>query len=298
MKKQISILIGLILVVLPLRAQDKASAVPEIRLKTISQVNQGNSYITFLGGLGNMDPLLYEANLIPNFYIRKMGSRLMGVFTPQIILRMYRETSSPVRTPSYKPQITIYYRTGKTKRLGYLSFFGRFAHHSNGQDGDFFLENGEINTKSGDFTTNYVEFGVLKTGYFARFNAVHFFKASFQVNPKSWSSKELNGIFPFYRLHLMYTVFKLPVELKKGEKRKSSISLKGRVTWLFGDLNDWHPLSFNRFNFSFTFYYHPAFFEDIGFFVQYYHGFDYYNIHFEKQLRVLWAGIMTNVLRF
>jgi len=159
-----TILIFMVAVILPVAAQESYDEIPEIGIKTIAQVNQGNSYITFLGGLGNMDPLLYEANLIPNFYIRKMGSRLMGVFTPQIILRMYRETSSPVRTPSYKPQITIYYRTGKTKRLGYLSFFGRFAHHSNGQDGDFFLENGEINTKSGDFTTNYVEFGVLKTG--------------------------------------------------------------------------------------------------------------------------------------
>ena len=84
---------------------------PRIGLPLISQVNQGNSYITFPTDIGNIEPLVFEGNVIPNFYLRRsMNSRLMGVLTPQIIIRMYQEDSFPVRTPSYMPQITIYYR--------------------------------------------------------------------------------------------------------------------------------------------------------------------------------------------
>ena len=80
----------------------------QIGLPIISQVNQGNSYISFPTDIGNIEPLWFEGNIIPNFYIRESkNSRLMGVLTPQIIIRMYQEKSYPVRTPSYMPQITF-----------------------------------------------------------------------------------------------------------------------------------------------------------------------------------------------
>ncbi|MGB5598642.1 MAG: hypothetical protein WBM66_07965, partial [Thiothrix litoralis] len=54
-------------------------SMPEIGLVTIAQVNQGNSYITFPTDIGNIEPLWFEANLKPNFYIRQSkNSRLMG----------------------------------------------------------------------------------------------------------------------------------------------------------------------------------------------------------------------------
>ena len=118
----------------------------------------------------------------------------MGVLTPQIILRMYQEKSYPVRTPSYMPQVSLYYimKDGKDGRS--LSLFGRYAHHSNGQDGDFYLENGEINVKSGDFATNYIESGLIFINNNTRLNAYQFFKTSFEVHPQAWSGKNLEGI--------------------------------------------------------------------------------------------------------
>jgi hypothetical protein len=61
---------------------------------------------------------------------------------------------------------------------------------------------------------------------------------------------------------------------------------------------DLNLFDFDRFNASLTFYYHPKFLEDIGLFVQFYHGMDYYNIYFEHQLSVIRFGIMTEILRF
>ena len=89
-------------------------------LTILSRATQGNSYITFPTDIGNLEPLWFEANIIPNFNIRKSrNSRLLGVLTPQIILRMFQEESYPVRTPSYMPHITVYYLlTEKGKQAG------------------------------------------------------------------------------------------------------------------------------------------------------------------------------------
>jgi hypothetical protein len=67
---------------------------------------------------------------------------------------------------------------------------------------------------------------------------------------------------------------------------------------MFGEVNSWNNFSLDRLNLGLTIHYLPKFFEDIGFFVQYYHGQDYYNIYFEHHLDVLRFGLMTEKLRF
>jgi hypothetical protein len=57
---------------------------PGIGLIEISHVNQGNSYATFPIDIGNIQPLWFEVNIVPNFYLRESkNSRLMCVLTPQ-----------------------------------------------------------------------------------------------------------------------------------------------------------------------------------------------------------------------
>ena len=266
-----------------------------IELTTIAQVNQGESYITFPTDIGNIEPLWFEANLNPDFYIRtSKNSRLLGVLTPQIIIRMYQEESFPVRTPSYMPQITAYYRFSSAKQINSFSSFIKIAHHSNGQADDFYLADGSINTESGNFSTNYMEFGIIKTNHNKRFNASQFFSTSFQIHFKDLTADELIGMYSLYRWNTQFSIFKL----SKKNIKKSSISLKGKTTWMFGNINDWSDLSSDRLNFSFTFFYHPKFLEDIGLFAQIYHGMDYYNIYFNQQITVLRFGIMTEKLKF
>ncbi len=280
-------------------SQDSFDSIPKINLSTIAQVNQGNSYITFPTDIGTIEPLWFEGNLKPNFYIRQSkNSRLMGVITPQIIIRMYQEESYPVRTPSYIPQITAYYLLSSKTNVNSLSLFGKFAHHSNGQDGDFFLENGEINLLTGNFSTNYYELGLIKTIYNSRFNAVQFFGTSLEIHPPGLSVDELNGIYSFYRWNTIFSIFKMPPNSNQNKKRNASISLKGQSTWMFGDINNWDNFSLDRLNLSLTFYYHPKFLEDIGLFAQIYHGSDYYNIYFDHKIDVIRFGIMTEKLRF
>jgi len=299
MKNSSLFLVFGLMIVTPARGQEIETAIPQVGLADISQVNQGNSYITFPTDIGNIDKLWFEANIIPNFLIRKSkNSRLMGVLTPQIILRMYREVSCPVRTPSYIPQITIYYLIGNRARVENLTLFGRFAHHSNGQEGNFYLENGEINYMSGDFSTNYLEAGLIVTNYNRRLNAYQFFSTSFEVHPKAWSAVELHGEFSHYRWHQAFSIFKLPPGRSPKGQKNANISLKAETIWMFGEISDWTTISLDRLNIKLTFYYHPKFFEDLGLFVQIYHGMDYYNIYFNQQIDVIRFGIMTEKLRF
>lgn len=278
--------------------QDNDS-ISRIGLAVISQVNQGNSYITFPTDIGNIEPLWFEGNLIPNFYLRKSkNSRLMGVLTPQIIVRMFQERSYPVRTPSYMPQITLYYLFNGKENARKISVFGRLAHHSNGQDGDFFLSSGEYNLKSGNFYTNYFESGLILTNINNRLNAYQFFKTSFEFHPQGWIEDELEGVYSEYRWHNAFSIFKLPTKSNWDTKKKAAISIKGEATWMFGELHHLDDISLNRLNLSFTFYYHPKFLEDIGLFVQFYHGSDYYNMYFSHRMDIIRFGLMTEKLRF
>ncbi len=298
MYRRFLILFGATVLAVAAPGQGKNDAVPEIGLGTISRVNMGDSYISFPTDIGNIEPLWFEANLIPSFNIRvNKDSRLMGVLSPQIILRMYREESYPVRTPSYIPQITVFYKLISKNYAKSLSIFGKIGHHSNGQDGDFYLKDGEVNLKTGDFSTNFFELGVIKTNYNKRFNAVQFFGTSFVLHPPALSNTSLQGKYAFYRWKAMFSIFKLPVSDTQARK-KASISLKGQLGWSFGEINDWKPYSLNRAILSFTFYYHPKFLEDIGFFAQVYQGMDYYNIYFIHQISVIRFGIMTEILNF
>lgn len=293
----IMILISVFLVLSSI-GQERDS-IPQIGLSIVSQVNQGNSYITFPTDIGNIEPLWFEGNVIPNFYLRESrNSRLMGVLTPQIIIRMYNEPSFPVYTPSYMPQITVYYQLKNQLGSRTKSLFIRLAHHSNGQEGDFFLENEEINLKAGDFSTNYLELGFIATNINTRFNAYQFFKTSFEIHPKGFIQEELEGIYSQYRWHNAFSIFKLTSNKNDGKVQKPAISIKGETTWMFGEYNQLEAFSAERINLSLTFYYHPKFLEDIGLFVQYYHGSDYYNMYFSHRLDVLRFGLMTEKLRF
>lgn len=281
-------------------AQKQTDTLPRLNLTKIAHINQSDSYITFPTDIGNIEPLMFEANLNPNFVVRKRAdSRMMMVLTPQITIRMFNEESYPVKTPSYIPQLSLYYLFGYPELAHHTTMFARIAHHSNGQDGNFYNSDTSINLQSGNFATNFFEIGFIDTSYGAKVNAVKFFKSSLEIHLKSWMLDELRGQYSGLRWHNSFFVYKLPLD--RGffsEKRKANFSVKIETTWMLDNINDWKTFDTNRFSCAFTYYYHPKFLEDIGFFIKFYHGLDYYNIYFEHQLDIIRFGLMTEILRF
>ena len=280
-------------------SQENVNPFQPVNLADIAEVNHTNNYITFPTDIGNMAPLWFEANIVPNFFIRKSkNARLMGVLTPQIILRMYQEESFPVRTPSYIPQITIYYALEANPIKSQYTLFGRFAHHSNGQEGDFYLPDNSINLISGNFATNFVQAGLIYNRFNETYNAAQFYSTSLEVHPPGWSLEEMDGKYSMVRWHNAFSIYKIPLHKKQETQNAPSISMKAEVMWMFGKVNDWRAITTNRLNLNFTFFYHPSFLEDIGLFVELYSGMDYYNIYFNEKVEVIRFGIMTEKLRF
>ncbi len=278
------------------KAQNSSLVLDNLDVALIAQVNQGSSYITFPTDIGNMESLIFEANLIPNFILREnKTSRLVGVLTPQIIIRMYNEYSYPVRTPSYIPQLTTYYMIGNRKKPELLTLYGRLAHHSNGQDAPLILPDGSINYLSGDFATNFFEGGLIVTSFNKKTNAVRFFKAGLEYHPENSVHRLFKGRYSRHRINLSFSAFKLP---KKKPEHKANFSLDLRTNLLLGDMAGLSTFSTDRIQTSLTFSYFPHFFQDFGLFVEFYHGKDYYNVYYDKTRNVLRFGIMTNKLRF
>jgi len=300
MKKNI-VLVFIIVITTITSAQTKVDTTAILSLDKIAQVNQGESYVTFPFDIGNLEPLLFEANVSPNFKIReRKDSRLMAVLTSQIIIRMFDEYSYPVKTPSYIPQIAFYFLTGHKESANKLTLFGKIAHHSNGQNGNFYTENGDVNLQSGNFATNYIEIGFLKSSYSNQLNAFKFIKSSIEIHPKKWMLEELQGQYSGLRWHNTFLAYKLPMKsnLIKNKEQRANFSVKAETTIMLDNFNNWNYFDAKRLNASLILYYHPKFLEDIGFFVQFYHGMDYYNIYFQHQISSIRFGIMTETLRF
>ena len=148
--------------------------------------------------------IIFEGQIAPRIIIMdSIGRAAQGVLademksaawgwqvstTPMVRLRMFDETSSPVRTPSYMPKGT--FQLARFKNLTRATDIDSrefnegpiemwlldtipFGHHSNGQDGCLFVgevrntdeecvslapdEPRVVNKKDGSFSTNYIE---------------------------------------------------------------------------------------------------------------------------------------------
>lgn len=283
-------------------AQEEIDSLPKLDLTKIALVNQSDSYITFPTDIGNLEPLIFEANVNPNFVIRERAdSKLMAILTPQIRIRMYNKESYPVQTPSYLPQISIYHLLSEAGPLKKTSVFAKMAHHSNGQDGFFYKDSTstEVNFRSGNFATNYIELGLLRSFYNPKRNALRFFKSSVELHPSQWMLREMRGTYSGLRWHNSLLAYKLPMDkLFFTESRRASFSVKLETTLMLDQINEWELLDLNRLNAALTVYYHPRFLEDIGLFIQFYKGQDYYNIYYHNDISAIRFGLMTEILRF
>lgn len=134
----------------------------KLTFKDLIRVNRPLSYATFGEGLGNLEPLLFEAQIASGFYITGKRSKWALQFSPHIILRMKRTESLPVENPSYIAPISFRYSLGFweklfQRKLHYPQAYATvvLAHHFNGQERPFFKDKGSINIENGSFSTNY-----------------------------------------------------------------------------------------------------------------------------------------------
>lgn len=258
------------------------------------------SYILFGSGFGNLDPLIFEANIAPYFMISISEKVRWGVeLSPQIIFRMYNQDSHPVRTPSFMPRVTSFYQfldkeNGKRDLFTYISVM----HHSNGQEEDFFNADSTINTLTGDFSTNWVEGGI----FLSRPNAKLQFNTNYIKLYTAYNYMQEEKLGESYGRLRFFVNVKSSVKLSNAfriivaaddKNKKYVFNQSIKMGWIAGKLNDENTFSTKRLIFDYSLSFTPTFLKEVNIFIQYYYGQDYYNIHFSRQLSVIRIGISS-----
>lgn len=261
------------------------------------------SYITFRGGIGTIENLTYEVNFAPDFLVSFKKYPNLGLeLTPQIILRMFEQHSHPVRTPSYMPKGTLYYRLqSKASKGRELIPFLTIGHHSNGQEGEFYNPDGSINKLNGSFSSNYGTIGLaVNNPVHLSLNPVQSFKASFCYY--EIYQPVLRSLYGKIRLHAdlesSFVFSKNNDESMPMSRHKSQITSKLRLGWIASDLIHASNLDFKRVIFDWTLAYQPPFVNRLSLFTRLYYGQDYYNIHFERTMKLVQFGILINDFKF
>jgi len=260
------------------------------------------STLMFGSGFGNLEPLIFEGDLVPYFMLSINRNVRWGIeLSPRIRLRMYNKKSYPIRTPSYIPRITFFYQLvdqadKKRDVFTYCSIY----HHSNGQEGDFYTNNGTtINTKSGSFSANWIEAGAFlsRPAPYLPY-IINYFKLYAAYNFSQETS--LNGIYGRWRFYgdfqsnlNLSKLFRVSRQTDKNHKYLLTQSI--RLGWIAGELDDTRNIDRKRLIFQYTVSFMPSFLTNVTLIAQYYYGEDYYNIYFNRTLNVLRFGIASKI---
>ncbi|MET0385339.1 MAG: hypothetical protein ABW321_05240 [Polyangiales bacterium] len=245
------------------------------------------AYIAYPVGLSGLDPLIFESNVVAHFIVWRPWWPVALVLSPKVVLRMFREESAPVKSPSYMPRVTAYFWF--TREIRDLTLYGSvmLSHHSNGQAESFFEDSGAVRHDGGSFSTNYFEFSLYATGFSGRWFG--WSSLSFEWHPGFNQSAELRGRYGLARMHFASTVLaNLPL---KGQLnlRVSAILDDFMQTQKSGVLRavERFPIS-ARYTITV-----PGI--ELGLYVGYYLGHDYYNIFFDRMVHTLQIGISGGV---
>jgi hypothetical protein len=257
----------------------------------------------FLGsGFGNLEPLLFEGDLIPYFMLSLKKNVRWGIeISPRIIIRMYNTESFPVRTPSFMPRIMFFYHLiDQSNKKRDLFTYIAWLHHSNRQDGDFYLPDSvNINTRSGNFTSNGIEIGAFLSRTNPFFSAnVNYLK--FYVAYNYLQDNHLNNIYGRLRFTTDWksdiNLSKiLPILRQRDRSHSSLVTQSIRIGWIADDFNNTRKWNLQRLFLQYTLSFQPSFLNNVTIFTQYYNGQDYYNIYFKRTLNVFRLGLASKV---
>lgn len=300
--------------------QGKKPSIPLTERKIIEQ-NLEPSYITAGGGLNfsywrdsyiDWGDFIFEAELNNHFHFldspKKWSWKGFVKFNPKVQLRMSSDKSTPVKTPGFLPRATYYFWFNDKdlhNRFTYYSLM--LSHHSNGQAGEFYNQDGTVNTESGNFSTNYFE---LANYQFQRKYLPEWTKFALIWHPGFNREDGLDDQYEEMKVEISTrtttrTLRSLkPVAEDMLLRRGWYFKLFSSVSYTFMGRDyivapnpdypqivpkeaDWD----DNIDLSFTLCVRPPYFNDMNFFVRYDIGYDDYNINFQKEINRVQFGI-------
>jgi hypothetical protein len=316
---------------------------------SVSVLGQDSPFVLNLGGRPLIRPdgtyvfnhvpgsdLVFEGQIAPRIIIidsiADAAGRVLGggahwgwqvSATPMVRLRMFDETSSPVRTPSYMPKGTIQIvRMRNVSRVPETDEAERykgpvemwlidaipFGHHSNGQNGCLFTEQsrnaeGEcvspagvpavtVNKLDGSFSTNYIEAALFygRMHLTSREDAPEYATAwewrtggGIQVNPRGFFGGGIDD-----ELAVIYGQTRAFVE---GSAARRDLWRCGRAEGQL-QLQYIHdaPAGVPPIKTQAEVSCLPRRWGGTGLFVRFYHGQDYYNLGFDESITRVQIG--------
>ncbi|MEX2336004.1 MAG: hypothetical protein WD555_01885 [Fulvivirga sp.] len=277
--------------------------------------NRQLTYFTFFQGLGNLPPLLTEMGFSGSYFLKRNNIWALEA-NLNMVLRIRNETSFPVSPPSYNPVLTYYRDINRWKSsfmskllLDHAYWELSVGHHSNGKAGQFYILDSlgnttkKIDLDNANFSTDYLEGGFTtfsnrKNGTNGKF--ISSFRLAFRMYPEKLSSKELKDMYGFYRMFASYNIFGFPWGANHGAENFFTKSrLRLHSGWIFGKISDSPPdEAKKRLIADVTWFYYPGWLAEIGFFIQYYRGQDYYNVQFRRTVEMFRIGISSNPINF
>ncbi|ELR70451.1 hypothetical protein C900_03705 [Fulvivirga imtechensis AK7] len=295
---------------------DQSTASDSSQFLSLIYANRDLTYFTFFDGVGNLPNMVTEARFSGSYFLKNSKVNWALELNLNMTLRILDKKSYPIPPPSYNPELT-YYRLIRSSNSGVLSkllFKNAYweislGHHSNGRAGDFYKadslgnETRQIDLRDASFTTHYIELGY-STFHHRKNNAGQDFytnlKLALRVLPALMATEELNDSYGFYRAFITYNIFRIPLgNLQNSSGFFSRSRLRFHAGWIFGDVfNAAANEAEKRLVGEVTWFYFPDWLAEMGFFVQYYYGQDYYNLQFMRTMNTFRIGISSNPLNF
>ncbi len=282
--------------------------------------NSELSYTSPGGEIGAPSSYVINGKLTTTYML--FGPRNLPVafsINPDFTVRVRTDKSAGVRTPSFRLGGTFYVRLAdEIKRYQYAQL--SFTHHSNGQDGDAVLTDGSINTKTGNFNTNYLT-AAYRFGNFTDANLTTgvYYSHHHQVGLEwhKWFNYEdaLNGDYGFTRLKydFSYRIYQLYNGQKGGWKKVNADNPSNRntlekETWRFNAqlayaVNKYANYDFfapkRRLNLEASANYSLPFMQNVFLMASFgYYGEDPYNIYFKDKYAFVRFGLSSTFTRY
>jgi hypothetical protein len=264
--------------------------------------NSEIGYLTFpYTQVGSRYDYVLTGYIVPHYYVFPTDWRISLVITPAVRIRIMDDKSFPVRTPSYMPGGTFYFKLNRdTAHYKYLSV--ALFYHSNGQDGLPLNPDGSINTYNGNFGTNFVEVALNFGSESATKN--RYFKLGVEAHSRlidQWSEPAFKGRYSNLRVNYKISGSKYITrfaDFVKTKALKSPTTKETKELWrtvfegmvsVDSDANlDWDKMV----NAELKIYRKIGNSPNTSWFLSAgYIGHDYYNVYFEHSYPVFRFGL-------
>lgn len=254
------------------------------------------SFIAPAGEIGAPDPYVLSSSLKTAFFI--LGTSKLPVaisLEPNVDIRVRRESSAGVRTPSFRLSGIIHARVGKSRtRYQYVEI--GFTHHSNGQDGPAVDPDGSLNTTTGNFTTNFIVANYrmgqfIPSGFQAKGNYTQH-SVGIQLHRLFKFEKAISSDYGFTRLLYQFS-WRRYREQTIGQNRGERWRIEAGISYATNQISNYPFLAIRRrvnaessFHLALPFMANTYVMSTIG-----YYGEDPYNIYYRNHYGFVRFGV-------